>query len=177
MTIQKLSKEKQEQLTALQKKILIRQGYRLVGNHSAVKICEWTKKSLRGDGNCYKCTFYGIRSHQCLQMTTSMFCASRCKFCWRGQKAPVGKTWYGPIDSPEHIINHSIEEHLKLLAGFGSNKKMNEKKKEEHKDIRHVALSLTGEPITYPLINEILQEFHKRRISTFLTFPNPYIRF
>lgn len=168
MTIAGLSKEKEEQLNAIQKKILTRQGYRLVGNHSAVKICEWTKKSLRGDGDCYKGTFYGIRSHQCLQMTTSMFCASRCKFCWRGQKAPVGKTWYGQIDDPIHIMEHSIEEHLKLLAGFKSNKKATENKKEELKDVRHVALSLTGEPITYPLINEILDAFHKRRISTFL---------
>ncbi len=164
----KISKERKEQLGELQKKILTKQGYRLVGNHSAVKICEWTKKSLRGEGNCYKFTFYGIRSHQCLQMTTSMFCASRCKFCWRGQKAPVGKEWYGPIDSPEHIINHSIEEHLKLLTGFGSHKKATEKKKEEIKNVRHVALSLTGEPITYPLINKILENFHKRKISTFL---------
>lgn len=168
--------KRKEQLSEIQKKILIHQGYRLIGSHSAVKNCEWTKKSLRGEGNCYKCTFYGIRSHQCLQMTTSMFCASRCKFCWRGQKAPIGKTWYGPIDSPEHIINHSIEEHLKLLTGFGSNLKTNDHKKEELKDVRHVALSLTGEPITYPLINEILDGFHKRRISTFLVtnaqFPN-----
>ena len=168
--------KRKEQLSEIQKKILIHQGYRLIGSHSAVKNCEWTKKSLRGEGNCYKCTFYGIRSHQCLQMTTSMFCASRCKFCWRGQKAPIGKTWYGPIDSPEHVINHSIEEHLKLLTGFGSNLKTNDHKKEELKDVRHVALSLTGEPITYPLINEILDGFHKRRISTFLVtnaqFPN-----
>ena len=35
-------------------------------------------------------------------------------------------------------------------------------------NIRHVALSLTGEPISYPLINEIIKAFHKRRISTFL---------
>ncbi|NCN51439.1 4-demethylwyosine synthase TYW1 [archaeon] len=168
MAIQEISKEKQEQLNAMQKRILTRQGYRLVGSHSAVKICEWTKKSLRGEGNCYKCTFYGIRSHQCLQMTTSMFCASRCKFCWRGQKAPVGKTWYGPVDSPEHIINHSIDNHLSLLEGFNSHKKITPTKKEEFKEVRHVALSLTGEPITYPLINEILEAFHKRRISTFL---------
>ena len=168
MPNQELSNERKEQLNAIQKKILIRQGYRLVGNHSAVKICEWTKKSLRSEGNCYKCTFYGIRSHQCMQMTTSMFCASRCKFCWRGQKAPVGKEWYGPIDDPHHIIEHSIDEHLKLLTGFPSNKKMSQKKWEEHKNVRHVALSLTGEPITYPLINEILKAFHKRRISTFL---------
>lgn len=157
-----------KQLTEGQKSALFKQGYRMVGNHSAVKICEWTKKSLGGHGACYKFTFYGIRSHQCLQMTTSMFCASRCKFCWRGQKAPVSKSWYGPIDDPEHIINHAIDEHLKLLTGFGGDPAVTKEKRQELKDVRHVALSLTGEPITYPLINEILEAFHKRRISTFL---------
>jgi len=156
------------QLAPNQQLSLTKQGYRLVGNHSAVKICEWTKKMLRGDGGCYKFIFYGIRSHQCLQMTTSMFCASRCKFCWRGAKAPVSKDWYGPIDSPEHIINHSIDEHLKLLEGFNGHKTANRQRLEERKNLRHVALSLTGEPITYPLINEILKAFHKRGISTFL---------
>jgi len=152
------------------KKALYKQGYRTVGNHSAVKICEWTRNMIRGKGGCYKYAFYGIRSHQCMQMTTSMFCASRCKFCWRGQKAPVSKEWYGPIDSPEHIINHAIDEHLKLLRGFkGMGYEKHDKKNiEEMENVRHVALSLTGEPITYPLINEILKAFHKRRISTFL---------
>lgn len=164
------------QLSPSQQKQLHNQGYRLVGNHSAVKICEWTRKMLRGDGGCYKFIFYGIRSHQCLQMTTSMFCASRCKFCWRGQKAPVSKEWYGPIDSPEHIINHSIDEHLKLLTGFDGmgSEGFNKKALEERKDVRHVALSLTGEPITYPYINEILKAFHKRRISTFLVTNSQY---
>tara|TARA_Y100000034_G_scaffold95702_1_gene116357 strand:- start:4584 stop:5795 length:1212 start_codon:yes stop_codon:yes gene_type:complete len=159
-----------QQLSPSQKTQLTKQGYRLVGNHSAVKICEWTKKMLRGDGGCYKFIFYGIRSHQCLQMTTSMFCASRCKFCWRGQKAPVSEKWYGPIDSPEHIINHSIEEHLKLLTGFDGMgvENTNKTAREERDNIRHVALSLTGEPITYPYINEILKAFHKKHISTFL---------
>ena len=162
------------QLTTNQQSSLTKQGYRLVGNHSAVKICEWTKKMLRGDGGCYKFIFYGIRSHQCLQMTTSMFCASRCKFCWRGQKAPVSEKWYGPIDSPEHIINHSLDEHLKLLEGFNGNKKANKNRISEMNNIRHVALSLTGEPITYPLINEILKSFHKRKISTFLVTNSQY---
>jgi tRNA wybutosine-synthesizing protein 1 len=158
------------QLSESQQKKLHKQGYRLVGGHSAVKICEWTRNSLRGTGACYKFAFYGIRSHQCLQMTTSMFCASRCKFCWRGQKAPVSEDWYGPIDSPEHIINHAMDEHLKLLVGFKGMgyEKADKKHVDEMGDIRHVALSLTGEPITYPLIGEILDAFHKRRISTFL---------
>ena len=103
-------------------------------------------------------------------MTTSMFCASRCKFCWRGRKAPVSSKWYGPIDSPKHIINHSIDEHLKLLRGFKGmgSEKNDQQKLSEMETVRHVALSLTGEPITYPLINEILKAFHQRRISTFL---------
>jgi tRNA wybutosine-synthesizing protein 1 len=39
---------------------------------------------------------------------------------------------------------------------------------EKMKDVKHVALSLTGEPITYPLLNEILAQFHQRGVSTFL---------
>lgn len=164
------NKIQEPQLFPEQQKSLKKQGYRLVGNHSAVKTCEWTRKSLRGEGACYKYAFYGIRSHQCLQMTTSMFCASRCKFCWRGQKAPVSEEWYGPVDSPEHILNHAIDEHLKLLKGFkGMGYENHDKQKiSEMDNIRHVALSLTGEPITYPLIKELLKAFHKRRISTFL---------
>jgi len=160
-------KEK-KQISQGQEKILEKQGYRLVGNHSAVKVCGWTNNMIAGKGGCYKYVFYGIRSHQCLQMTTSMFCASRCKFCWRGLKAPVSKSWYGPVDSPEHIIKHSIDAQLKLLQGHKGNPKANKKYVSEFENIRHVALSLTGEPITYPLINEIIEEFHKRKISTFL---------
>lgn len=33
---------------------------------------------------------------------------------------------------------------------------------------RHCALSLVGEPIMYPEINTLVNELHKRRISTFL---------
>lgn len=33
---------------------------------------------------------------------------------------------------------------------------------------RHCALSLVGEPIMYPEINALVDELHKRRISTFL---------
>ncbi len=172
----KSEQQLETQLTSEYSSSLKKQGYRLVGNHSAVKTCEWTRNMLRGKGGCYKFAFYGIRSHQCLQMTTSMFCASRCKFCWRGRKAPVSEKWYGPIDSPEHIINHSIDEHIKLLQGFKGMgyEEHNQKAVSEMKNVRHVALSLTGEPITYPLINEILKEFHKKRISTFLVTNSQY---
>jgi tRNA wybutosine-synthesizing protein 1 len=35
-------------------------------------------------------------------------------------------------------------------------------------NVRHCALSLVGEPIMYPRINELLRELHKREISSFL---------
>jgi len=171
----KTEKTEKSQMTENQWNVLRKQGYRQVGNHSAVKTCGWTKNSIANKGACYKQKFYGINSHQCLQMTTSMFCASRCKFCWRGQKAPVFDKWYGKIDNPKEIIENSINEHLKLLQGFKGEKERNKQVKDVNKklvsqmqSIKHVALSLTGEPITYPKINEILEEFHKRKISTFL---------
>lgn len=33
---------------------------------------------------------------------------------------------------------------------------------------RHCALSLVGEPIMYPEINSLVEELHRRRLSTFL---------
>ena len=45
------------------KAILEKQHYIIVGEHSAVQICGWTKKSLRDEDFCYKEKFYGIQSH------------------------------------------------------------------------------------------------------------------
>jgi len=164
----------QSQLTESQRKILEKQQYRLVGSHCAVKVCGWTKNKIGGRGACYKEKFYGIKSHQCLQMTSSMFCANRCKFCWRGLKAPVSKDWYGDIDDVGFIVDEAIKKHVKLLQGFKGYEKADKKLVSEMGDVRHVALSLTGEPITYPKINELLEEFHKKKISTFLVTNGQY---
>jgi len=149
-------------------KELEKQQYRIVGSHSAVKICGWTKNMIRGQGGCYKYKFYGIRSHRCLQMTTSMSCANRCTFCWRGYKAPVSKDWVWDVDDPDMIIDESLVQQEKLLNGFGGLESANRKLYLESKDVKHVALSLSGEPIIYPRINEIIAKFHSRGISTFL---------
>lgn len=146
---------------------LERQQYRIIGEHSAVKTCSWTKNMIKGKGGCYKLKFYGIMSNQCMQMTTSISCANRCTFCWRGYKAPVSKEWKWNVDEPKMIFKESIKAHHKLLEGYGG---MPEAKKsyEKSKTVKHVALSLTGEPIIYPRINELLEEFNKNNISTFL---------
>lgn len=152
-----------DQITELEK-----QQYRMVGHHSAVKVCGWTKNMMKKKGGCYKFVFYGIRSHQCMQMTTSMFCANRCTFCWRGAKAPVSSSWYGPVDTPESIIDDALKAQASLLVGFRGNPKASQELFEQSTAPRHVALSLTGEPISYPLIKEICAAFHQRKISTFI---------
>jgi tRNA wybutosine-synthesizing protein 1 len=101
-------------------------------------------------------------------MTTALSCANRCVFCWRGYKAPISKTWDWKTDDPEFIIDESIKAQNELLVGFKGLESADKRLLEESKDVRHVALSLTGEPIIYPKINELLKEFHKRKISTFL---------
>lgn len=157
-----------QQLTPAAGEELVKQGYRIIGSHSAVKTCGWTKNMIRGEGGCYKLKFYGIMSNQCMQMTTSISCANRCTFCWRGYKAPVGKEWKWDIDAPEFIFQESVQAHHKLLVGFGGSSSANKTTYERSKDIQHVALSLTGEPITYPRFNELLEKFNKSHISTFV---------
>ncbi|KAJ1455475.1 flavoprotein-like protein [Pelagophyceae sp. CCMP2097] len=75
--------EPKEMVTASQAKSLKKEGYKLIGTHSAVKMCRWTKHQLRGRGGCYKHTFYGITSYQCMEATPSLACANKCTFCWR----------------------------------------------------------------------------------------------
>ncbi|MBI5797314.1 4-demethylwyosine synthase TYW1 [Candidatus Woesearchaeota archaeon] len=156
------------QLTETAKQELEKQQYRVIGNHSAVKVCGWTKKMIKGEGGCYKLKFYGIMSNQCMQMTTSISCANRCTFCWRGYKAPVSEDWKWEVDEPEMILQESLHAHRKLLNGFGGNKDAHTGAYEASKTVKHVALSLTGEPIAYPKMNALLKRFNEEGISTFL---------
>jgi hypothetical protein len=66
-----------EMVTPAQRKTLTKQGYKIIGSHSAVKLCRWTKAQLRGRGGCYKHTFYGISSFQCMEATPSLACANK----------------------------------------------------------------------------------------------------
>ena len=156
------------QLTKETKLTLEKQGYRIIGSHSAVKTCGWTKNTLRGKGGCYKLKFYGIKSHKCMQMSTSISCANRCSFCWRDYKSPVSKGWEWDVDDYNMIFDESIKAHNDLLVGFKGNDKTPQKLYEQSTKVEHVALSLTGEPIMYPKINELVKKFHDNCISTFI---------
>ena len=81
MAEEKKSDEVKEMVTPSQAAALKKEGYKLIGTHSAVKLCRWTKHQLRGRGGCYKHTFYGITSYQCMEATPSLACANKCTYC------------------------------------------------------------------------------------------------
>ena len=97
------------------RQLLQQQGYRLVGSHSAIKQCRWTKSAMLGEGQCYKHTFYGINSHRCMEGTPSLACANKCTFCWRGHANPVTTSWTYQTDDPKSIVSESIARHLELV--------------------------------------------------------------
>jgi len=151
------------------KEKLEKEGYRFSGDHSACKICHWTKKSLLDEDTCYKETFYGVKAHQCCQMTPSLTCCNSCIFCWRTfNKETTSKEFKGDIDSPQKIISGCIEGQRNLLSGFGGNKKVNKKKLVEAQNPKYWAISLTGEPTFYPKISELVKKLKKRDCCTFL---------
>jgi tRNA wybutosine-synthesizing protein 1 len=149
---------------------LEKKGYRFVGSkkHAAAKVCHWTKKSIMDDGVCYKEKFYGIESHRCLQMSPSIpFCHHKCLFCWRDISI-TSTTWEEDFDDPGEIIDECIKAQRKLLVGYFGNPDANPKKISEAQNPTNAAISLAGEPLLYPSINQLLEEYKKRDFTTFL---------
>lgn len=157
-------------------------GYRILGKHrhSAVKPCEWLKKSLRGQGHCYKQEFYGISSHQCMQFTPALqFCTLGCKFCWRDtsftypkwnikEKGKIKGKTRSVADSPQELLDEAIQQQRILISGFKGYEKVDMKKWNEAQDPQHLAISLAGEPTLYPLISDLILETRKRKMTSFL---------
>ncbi|MDE1850725.1 MAG: 4-demethylwyosine synthase TYW1 [Candidatus Micrarchaeota archaeon] len=156
------------------KTMMARQGYHFVGRHSAIKTCFYTADSMRLEGaTCYKHQFYGIQSWRCMQSTPAIGCNLACSFCWRIIPEEIGINWnelnaLGNWDDPDSIVEGLIDEQRKLVSGYKENPKTDLKRWKEANDPAHVALSLTGEPMFYPLMGKLLDAFHRRKISTFL---------
>ncbi|MFH1182055.1 MAG: 4-demethylwyosine synthase TYW1 [Candidatus Woesearchaeota archaeon] len=147
------------------KKLLERQGYVFIGEHSACKACEYNCKSLIGRGTCYKERFYGISSHRCIQMTVAAnFCNMDCIFCWRERNNSA----FGKIDEPEQLIENAVKAQRKLLSGFGGNQKVDFQKWQESKEPRHFAISLNGENTAYPKLSEFIKALKKKGYTSFL---------
>jgi len=159
------------------KDVLKKQHYEIVGKHSAVQICRWTKSSLRNEGVCYKEKFYGIKSHLCCHMTPAvMWCQNKCIHCWRAIELTLGDELPEDIDDPEEIIDKSIEAQRKLLLGFktlptSKGKKVSkadQKKYIEAQEPMQFAISLSGEPTLYKRIGELIDGLRKRGKTSFL---------
>uniref|UniRef100_A0A8C6LLZ1 S-adenosyl-L-methionine-dependent tRNA 4-demethylwyosine synthase TYW1 n=1 Tax=Nothobranchius furzeri TaxID=105023 RepID=A0A8C6LLZ1_NOTFU len=160
--------ERREMITPALREALTKQGYKLIGSHSGVKLCRWTKSMLRGRGGCYKHTFYGIESHRCMETTPSLACANKCVFCWRHHTNPVGTEWRWKMDPAENILQESIEKHQNMIRQFRGVPGVKAERYEEGLEVKHCALSLVGEPIMYPEINTFIRLLHRHRISSFL---------
>ncbi|MFC6974617.1 4-demethylwyosine synthase TYW1 [Halomicroarcula sp. GCM10025709] len=137
-------------------------------NHTAAQTCGWTKNAMRGEGKCYKYIFYGIESHRCIQMTPVVKCNERCVFCWRDHAGHAYELGDVEWDDPAAVAEASIDLQRKLLSGFGGNDEVPREVFEQAMEPRHVAISLDGEPTLYPYLDELIEEFHARDITTFL---------
>ena len=146
---------------------LEKQHYAIVGEHSAVKLCHWTKQSLLHQRHCYKQEFYGIQSHRCLQMTPAVNqCTHSCLFCWRYQGFTEQSITHA--DDPKFILEESIQAQRRLLTGFKGDPRCDLNKWKEAQDPNMVACSLSGEPTLYPHLGEFFHECHKKNMTTFL---------
>ena len=150
------------------RRVYRKQGYHLVGGHSAVKTCHWVRRSLntRGQEHCYKQRFYGVPCHRCLQMTPSLGrCTQSCLFCWRATPEAIGVPWdqtrfpESEAEDPETIVEGCIQAHRKAISGFGGNPNVQETMWEEAENPLHAAISLEGEPTLYPCLGELVEAF------------------
>ncbi|MGA1821736.1 MAG: 4-demethylwyosine synthase TYW1 [Thermoplasmatota archaeon] len=143
-----------------------KQGYAVVGNHTAVKTCHWLRESLIERRVCYKQEFFGISSHRCLQMSPAAnVCNHRCLYCWRYQGSDDRIEYW---DDPADIVEGTIEAQRRLVSGFKGDDRCDPKMWEEARNPNQVAISLTGEPTLYPHLGELIREYGKRGFTTFL---------
>lgn len=150
------------------KDILKKHGYVLTGEESAVKLCHWVREKLISGRSCYKEDFYGIECHRCLQMSPAVdVCNHTCLFCWRYQDYAVRdeKITY---DLPENIVEKSIEAQRELVSGFRGDHRCSESMWQEAREPNQVAISLAGEPAMYPYLGDLIEEYTKRNMTTFL---------
>ncbi len=147
------------------RKLLEKQHYNFIGEHTAVKICGWTKKSLRGEGVCYKEKFYGIKSHRCAQMSPAInICNQACMHCWRDRN----NSDFDSVDDVAAIVDGLAKGQQVLLSGFGGYAGLDLQKFKEAQEPMHIAISLSGEPTLYPKLSLLIERFMSSGKSVFV---------
>jgi tRNA wybutosine-synthesizing protein 1 len=94
--------------------------------------------------------------------------ANKCVFCWRHHTNPVGTEWKWKVDEPSVILEGAMENHYRMIKQLKGVPGVKPERFQEAFQIQHCALSLVGEPIMYPHINEFVGMLHERYISSFL---------
>jgi tRNA wybutosine-synthesizing protein 1 len=162
-------------------RVFQRQKYQIVGKHSAVKTCFWTRRALNTAEReyCYKQKFYGIRSLRCLQMTPSLGrCLQACLFCWRATTTDLGIKWVetdfprDEAENPSDIVSKSILAQRKALIGYKGNSKIEKTLLDLALNPVHTAISLEGEVTLYPGIDELIEEYFGHGFETVLLVTN-----
>jgi len=152
--------------------VLRKQGYHLIGSHAAVKKCLWVHNALVYGKFCYKCRFYGIESHRCVQFSPSvLWCWNSCMHCWRMRPSDYGAEGLDLyrlpyVEDPELLADLAILEHRRTVSGYA--RRAPKELYEESLNPKHVAISLTGEATLYPRLGELIEVFHERGLTTFL---------
>lgn len=72
------------------------------------------------------------------------------------------------MDEPDVIFQGALENHYKLIKQYKGVPGVKPERMDEAYRVAHCALSLVGEPIMYPKINEFVKMLHEKRISSFL---------
>lgn len=147
---------------------LEKQGYRLVGRHSAIKVCLWCKKAICSKDVCYKEQFYGIMAHRCIQSSVTLHnCFHKCVFCWRCLDYTVPQIIKEP-DEPDFILDGLIREHKEYIQGFRGNKNVVKRVFDEAMEPKHIAISLAGDATLYPKLPELIDLIKEKGMTAFL---------
>ena len=80
----------------------------------------------------------------------------------------VATEWKWKEDDPAMIVAEAVRLHVAMINECKGVPGVLEERWREAHTVRHCALSLVGEPIMYPRINELIGELHDRKISSFL---------
>ena len=127
----------------------------------------WCKRALTGGDMCYKHQFYGIASHRCVQMTPTLRCNQRCRFCWRSFEHEISQE---EECSPEMMLAGIHKLQKKALAGYNAvlDNTVTGERWHEALDPKHIAISLSGEPTLYRQLPELINLINQTGYTTFL---------
>ena len=130
-----------------------------VSDHSTVELCHWTKKSFRGEGNCYKHRFYGISTHRCMEFSPAgMYCQNRCVYCWRPMEFYESmKMEQDRVAQPQEILEELLKERKRLIMGRYGDPRCDRNLLDESQLPTHYAISLSGEPTMYPMLPDLIR--------------------